>query len=130
MQTVRILQAVVLMTLLALAASCAVTKAYTAKVFRPSAPPAADSTAREIRFLAMGDSSETDSSLVSTDLINGRDTTAALAGPSMLSQPAVDSSAVKKDTVARVEPVILATRENPVAKPDTRGSRQKRTRGQ
>lgn len=75
MQTIRLLQAAVLMLLVAVAASCASTKAYTSKLFTPRVPLAADSTATALRFLETEDPALSTADWVSTDIITGRDST-------------------------------------------------------
>jgi hypothetical protein len=74
MQTGRIVQAVILMMIVALAASCATSKEYTSKLFAPRTPVVKDSQAIALRFLNT-DSADTDKEgWVSTDIIMGRDT--------------------------------------------------------
>lgn len=73
MQTIRLLQAAVLMLLVALAASCASSKAYTSKIFAPRVPQSADSTATALRFFESEDPSLSTADWVSTDIIMGRD---------------------------------------------------------
>ena len=51
MQTSKILQAVILMLILAMAASCAMGKQYSSKVFGPRPGPEKDQTATTVRFL-------------------------------------------------------------------------------
>lgn len=75
MQTSRIVQAVILMMVVALAASCAAGKEYSAKIFAPrnaTTEPVARTT--NLRFLDL-DKLDGDSSLwVQTDIVNGKDT--------------------------------------------------------
>lgn len=76
MQTVKIVQAVALMLIVAAAASCASTKAYTSKLFAPRTEQQTDSTGTVLRFLETGDEERDTGEWVSTDIITGRDTTA------------------------------------------------------
>lgn len=76
MQTVKIVQAVALMLIVAVAASCASTRAYTSKLFAPRTPEKPDSTATVLRFLETGDADTQTGDWVSTDIIMGRDTAA------------------------------------------------------
>lgn len=122
MQTVRIIQAVILMTLLALAASCTVSRDFANRVFRPA--PSPDSAARTVRFLEMGSRPDSDSGWVSTETF--RDSIAARSGP------LTETNQKSSDTLARKEPVVSRSSDmgTPTSVPDTRGVRQKRTRHQ
>jgi len=76
MQTTRLVQAVMLMIIVAIAASCATGKEYTSKLFAPRLQETKDSQqyVKTIRFLEL-DKLEGDSeNYVSTDIIMGRDT--------------------------------------------------------
>ncbi len=105
MQTARILQAVILMMILAMAASCTVAKQYTSKLFAPRLAAPADSqatAARPLRFLEMDSAVQSQENWVTTDIIMGRDTS---SGTTILDNfaktfPAGNS---KKDTVTRAE---------------------------
>lgn len=57
MQTSKILQAVILMLILAMAASCAMGKQYSSKVFGPRNSPAKDNPVTTVRFLVAEDDS-------------------------------------------------------------------------
>jgi hypothetical protein len=76
MQTARIVQAVVLMMIVAVAASCTASKAYTSKLFAPRTPVIADSqpAVATLRFLELDKVDADQSNWVSTDIIMGRDT--------------------------------------------------------
>ncbi len=74
MQTARIVQAVVLMMIVAIAASCAASKQYTSKLFTPRIPVAKDSQAVALRFLEIDSADTEKEGWVSTDIIMGRDT--------------------------------------------------------
>ena len=80
MQTSRILQAVALMLIVALAASCAASKEYASKIF-PTKTAEKDSQAVALRFLELDKLEPDQENWVTTDIIMGRDTgnkTAAL----------------------------------------------------
>ena len=74
MQTTRILQAVVLMTVVAIAASCAASKEYSSKLFSPRNENVKDSQAIALRFLELDDLQSEKDGWVTTDIIMGRDT--------------------------------------------------------
>lgn len=74
MQTARIVQAVVLMMIVAMAASCAASKEYTSKLFTPRIPIAKDSQAVALRFFEIDSTEKNDENWVTTDIIMGRDT--------------------------------------------------------
>lgn len=122
MQTVRIIQAVILMTLLALAASCTVSRDFANRVFRPA--PVSDSATRTIRFLETGNQPASDSGWVSTEAF--RDSA------SYRSVPLTEANNNRRDSLARKEPLVTRAPESdpPPAVPDSRGVRQKRTRNQ
>ena len=73
MQTMRILQAVALMLIVAFAASCATSNQYVSKLFGSRPVPVKDSQMLAIKFLEL-DSLEADKqSWVKTDIINDKD---------------------------------------------------------
>lgn len=140
MQTVRILQAVALMLIVALAASCAATKEYTGKLFAPKTPSVKDSQGVALRFLDTGENDMNTSDWVSTDVIMGRDTSnsTTILDNFTKSLPTVTAPAAvkpKSDSLLDKEtrPVIIAkapvTTDEPVARSGNAGStRQKKTR--
>ncbi|MBI5858860.1 MAG: hypothetical protein HZB42_14610 [Sphingobacteriales bacterium] len=75
MQVTRIVQAVVLMLIVALAASCAASKEYSSKLFKPRIETPVDSQAVALRFLELDKLDANKEDWVSTDIIMGRDTT-------------------------------------------------------
>ena len=100
MQTVRIVQAVALMMIVAMAASCSASKEYSSKLFAPRTQSEKDSVAVALKFLDM-DESETDpGNWVSTDIIMGRDTTNASLALDNFSKiyPAVTVASAKTDS--------------------------------
>jgi hypothetical protein len=144
MQIFRIVQAVILMLIVALAASCAAGKEYTSKLFTPRNAIPKDSMLQAkapLRFLNT-DSAETDQQgWVTTDIIMGRDTSSSTASLDKLSEtipvsvvakPATsDTSSIKKEVTKTTTPVVVAVpvESEPVAKTTTvNGVRNKRTR--
>ena len=141
MQIARMLQAVVLMLIVALAASCAATKQYSSKLFPKKDAVINDSSGYAIRFLNIDSASKEDENWVSTNIIMGRDTlneTTALdnlAKTLPVKQPQKDSVSKAKDTLY-TEPILVkndlpADAGEPVAKTRTsNGVRTKKTRDQ
>ncbi|MBK6990720.1 MAG: hypothetical protein IPH34_02350 [Chitinophagaceae bacterium] len=74
MQTAKIVQTVVLLIIVAMAASCTATKEYTGKLFPGSQSAVKDSQAVALRFLELDKVEEDKESWVTTDIIMGRDT--------------------------------------------------------
>lgn len=137
MQTVRILQAVALMLIVALAASCTASKQYTSKLFAPRTPVVRDSQAVVLRFLETDSAAFNTADWVTTDIIMGRDTgsqTLALdnfsktfpAAPAVKAKP--DTTVVAKDTKDAVVK-STAVPDEPVAKAvSVNGVRAKKSR--
>ncbi len=136
MQTTRIIQVVILMALVAMAAaSCSATREYTSKVFPSRTTETKDSTEVAVvktpRFLDLGDQETEQEGWVTTDIIMGRDSAAAAASTAALDElaanvPATSDSAtlaVKKEmvTVKTEAPKTAATKkkkkETPKAAP-------------
>jgi len=125
MQTARIVQAVALMLIVALAASCTVSKQYTSKLFTTRDAVAKDNTTAEpvaLRFLDLDQAEPDQSNWVTTDIIMGRDTSSKTAALDKFSNsfPAAPVIApVKKDTVntinkdkeIRTAPILVNTGE-------------------
>ncbi|OSZ79798.1 hypothetical protein CAP36_00600 [Chitinophagaceae bacterium IBVUCB2] len=135
MQTARILQAVTLMMIVALAASCASSKEYTSKLFAPRTPALKDSQAVALRFLELDafDAEKQGDGWVTTDIITGRDTTSQTA----VLDNFVKTFPVKKDTLnnvalkdsKEVKTTPVLTEPAPVAKNAKPGEvRSKKTR--
>lgn len=114
MQTVRIVQAVALMMIVALAASCAASKEYTTKLFSPRTPVVKDSQATALRFLNIDTAQSDQEGWVTTDIIMGRDTITNTAALDKLSNtikvPSSTDSTVKKDTILNTNPSILVSK--------------------
>lgn len=140
MQTIRLLQAAVLMLLVAVAASCASTKAYTAKIFAPRVPLPADSAATALRFFESEDPAVSTADWVSTDIIMGRDSS---GNSTVLDQFAKTYPAqaapmpviIKKDSTSFVKedktPVLVKSTAQEETTPravSMNGTRQKKTR--
>jgi hypothetical protein len=145
MQTTRILQAVVLMTVVALAASCAASKEYSSKLFSPRNENVKDSTAIALRFLELDSLQSEKDGWVTTDIIMGRDTGSKTVALDKLAKvfPAVSAVKEPKTTTSKEEktaPVMAETKpmveikpvqiiEQPVAKNyDPQEIRNKKTR--
>ena len=138
MQTTRIGQAVILMMIVAMAASCAASKEYTSKLVAPRTPVVTDSQSIALRFLNL-DSAETNTEgWVTTDIIMGRDTINNTLALDKLSKT-FPSTIVVTDTVAKTEQIKTSAVVNetkaipvesvPVAKNINPGEvRSKRTR--
>ena len=146
MQTKRILQAVVLMIVVAVATSCAASKEYSSKLFKPRTDEVKDSQSVALRFLELDKIDSDKENWVSTDIIMGRDTAGNTWALDKLAKtfPAV---AVSKDTTITVKeeekttPVLVETKpavietkplpvtDHPIAKNYNTGEvRNKKTR--
>jgi len=75
MQVARLVQAVVLMLILAMAASCTASKEYTQKLFSSPPTPPEDSLQTAIRFLDLESLETNKENWVTTAIMNGSDTT-------------------------------------------------------
>jgi hypothetical protein len=140
MQTARMVQAVILMLIVALAASCAVSKEYSSKLFAPRTPLVKDSQnlATIPRFLELDKLEMNPENMVSTDIITGRDT----LGNTIALDNMAKTFPVISDTVSTVtkypktdSTIIVAEKKikpeetEPVAKSSKPGEvRNKRTR--
>lgn len=100
MQTTRIVQAVVLMMVVAIASSCAASKEYSSKLFSPRNENVKDSQATALRFLELDGLQSEKDGWVSTDLIMGRDT---------------GNKIVALDKLAKVFPAVSSTRDTVTA---------------
>jgi hypothetical protein len=115
MQTVRILQAVALMMVVALAASCAASKEYTAKIFGPRVETEKDSSLMAIKFLELdklnpeGDEWVT-TNIVAKDSASGMPITPAIA--TVKNNPSVIKDSLTKEPVT--VPVADTKNPNPV----------------
>lgn len=137
MQTARIVQAVILMIIIALAASCAVSKEYTSKLFAPRTPVLSDSSqSLALRFLELDKLEPNAENMISTDAIMGRDTTISTAALDNLAKNIlVKSDTLAKSETSKASPVagmdkkIIPMESEPVAKSSKPGEvRTKRTR--
>lgn len=128
MQTARIVQAVIIMMVVAMAASCASTKEYTSKLFMPKEVQIRDTQALAIRFLDLDEAEINKENWVSTDIINGKDTTVSTLALDKLAEsiPVASSKKVKMDSVAvKNETTSAPVAKNVIIKD---GVRSKRTR--
>ncbi|HEY6063569.1 MAG TPA: hypothetical protein VIV35_08170 [Chitinophagaceae bacterium] len=126
MQKTRIVQAVVLMMIVALAASCAATKEYSSKLFSPRNESTKDNGATALRFLELDSLQSEKDGWVSTDIIMGRDTGSKTVALDKLAKVFPPVSVVK-DTAAtskedqpsgpsgKTTPVIVETKPIPAA---------------
>jgi hypothetical protein len=125
MQTSRILQAVGLMLIVALAASCAATKEYTSKIF-PSGTVVKDSQAVALRFLELDKLQPDDENWVTTDIIMGRDTGSKTAALDKLSQVFPATGIAQKPAyinpieVKETKPVYVNSAPVPASKTDNK----------
>ena len=145
MQTTRILQAVVLMMIVALAASCAASKEYSSKLFSPGNESIKNSQAAALRFLELDSLQSEKDGWVTTDIIMGRDTGSKTLALDKLAKifpsvPAVkDTAATSKEDLpagqaGKTTPVMVETKpiqpaDQPIAKNyDPTEVRNKKTR--
>ncbi len=134
MQTARIIQAVIIMTIVALAASCAATKDYTSKLFTPRTVDTKDTQiiAKVPRFLDLETGDVNDKNFVDTDTFLGRDTVTnidALDNVGLTLTKAKDSAAAKAPIPSNKNDEQVAIETEPVVKITKAGqTRTKRTR--
>lgn len=138
MQTARLVQAVIVMLIVALAASCAATKEYSSKLFAPRTTIQKDSQSLALRFLEIDYNEKSTEDWVTTDIIRGVDTTLGTSSLDNLAK--ILPSEAKKDTVhaknseKKEVPILADTKTNkpaeePVARTtNTNGIRSKKTR--
>lgn len=139
MQAVRIVQAVVLIMIVAMATGCAASKEYTSKLFAPRIPMEKDSqaVAKTLRFIDIDSTDTNKEGWVTTDIIMGRDTLNTVAldkfAATYPAAPLVKDS-VTKNIPVKTTPVIADTKtvpaeSEPVAKNANPGEvRIKKTR--
>lgn len=96
MQTKGILQAVIFMIVVALVASCAASKEYSSKLFKPRNENVKDSQATALRFLELDGLQSEKDGWVTTDIIMGRDT---------------GSKTVALDKLAKVFPAVFIVKD-------------------
>lgn len=115
MQTARLVQAVVLMMIVAIAASCAASKEYSSKLFAPRTPEAKDTQAMALRFLELDNIEPDKENWVTTDIIMGRDTASKTFALDNLAKtlPVIQDSTTKSD-MARPIPVAVENKTKPV----------------
>ena len=112
MKIIRIVQAVALMLIVALAASCAAGKEYAGKLFTPHEPARKDSGVAALRFLELDSLQTEKEGWVSTDIIMDRDTAGKTTALDKLARifpvvPVAADSALKNEP-ARTNPVVIA----------------------
>lgn len=140
MQSARIVQAVILMLMVAFAASCTTTRQYTGKIFPARQESENVEKATALRFLKLDSLEQKEEGWVTTDIIMGRDTinhTKALDNlaktfnaTSSKPDTSAQSSLAKKTTIYPETKVIVSPKvEEPVAKTYNTGEvREKKTR--
>ncbi len=139
MQTTKIVQTVVLLIIVAMAASCAATKEYTSKLFPDSQFLVKDSQAVALRFLELDKVEEDKESWVTTDIIMGRDTVSKTLALDNLAKvyPSTNANAdstIKASNTKEIKATatsksIEPATEEPVAKAaNANGVREKKTR--
>lgn len=126
MQIVRMLQAVVIMLIVAIAASCTVSKQYTSKLFTPRNPIDKDSQYVAIKFLEL-ESLESDSiNYLSTNVFALTDSDSSLSTSDKSDKLLV----LKKDSIQKSKDdrnILIQT--EPIAKNNIPGEiRKKKTR--
>lgn len=127
METARMVQAVILMLIMAMAASCASSKEYTSKLFHQNKEGLTHPQAVTITFLDLdATANRDDASWVTTDIITGKDSTNQTLALDSLARIKPAIAQIKIDSMKKITPV----ESEPVAK-STRnadGTRSKRTR--
>ena len=120
MQTTRIVQAVILMMVVAMAASCAASKEYTSKLFAPRIPVAKDTQAvAALRFLDIDSAGADKDRWVTTDIIMGRDTVSNTLALDKFSKvfpasPVTTDTAAKKPELKTTTTAVAVTKPLPV----------------
>jgi len=128
MRTIQLVQAVILMSIVAIAASCAGAKTYTSRLFPRQQADSPGGKSLTIRFLEMENLEINPGGWVQTDLVNGKDSTNPTLAIDRLARtvPAAGYQPVKSP----VKEAADTTRSEPVARsvPGNTGSRNKRSR--
>lgn len=125
MQTTRIVQAVILMIIVALAASCAASKEYTSKLFAPRTPVMKDSQSLALRFLELDSLESEKDGWVKTDIIKGKDS----SSQTLLLDKLAKTVPAAADTAGNKEEKTIPAPADPVARNGNPGEvRTKRTR--
>lgn len=91
MQTSKILQAVILMLILAMAASCTMGKQYSSKVFGPRTSPAEAPAGVKVRFLGTEDEPVSAASLTLTKPVTTADSTVVVIPQNNTGKPKIDT---------------------------------------
>ena len=123
MQTTRIVQAAILMMIVAITASCAASKEYSSKLFAARTPLAKDSQAVALRFLDLDRAETNKEDWVTTDIIMGRDTVnntsaldklAKIFPSTPVTTTLVQVDTVTKTTIVKITPSAVETKPSPV----------------
>ena len=120
MQTARLVQTVTLLLIVAVAASCSVSKEYSSKLFAPRTPTAKDSQVVALKFLDFENEKTEENGWVSTDIIMGRDSSMSTATLDNFSKsyPASPTAKPKSDSLQVIKdakPVLVEAKPAPVA---------------
>lgn len=134
MQTVKIVQAVALMLVVALAASCAASKQYTSKLFGPKTIPDKDSQVIAMKFLEL-DQLQDSSGWVTTSIVADSNSISEETTPEIMVKKVIPDTIMKSAPVAKVSvPAGIPEKDSaianePVAKStQVNGVRNKKTR--
>ena len=130
MQTARIVQAVALMLIVAVAASCSASKEYTSKLFAPRNPVEKDSQATALRFLELDGVEPDQANWVTTDIITGRDTLSQTVALDKLAEvfPSAPVSTEKTLKSEMAKTTAVATETKPAEAEKTMASKNTRTK--
>jgi hypothetical protein len=93
MQTNKIIQAVILMLILAMAASCAMGKQYSSKVFGPRTSPSKEPVEAKVRFLGADEAPDSTGSLTLTKPVTTSDSAVVVIPVIKTGKPIVDTMA-------------------------------------
>ena len=130
MQTSRLLQAVTLLLVIVVAASCTASKEYSSKLFGPRPIPAKDSEAVALRFLELDKLESTDEGWVDTKIIRDSVWRETSGTAEAVAKQTADNNTKKTGSVIKTEkPSEPIIETDPIAKStNTNGTRNKTTR--
>ena len=136
MQTSRLVQAVIVMLIAALAASCAATKEYSSMLFAPRTTAQKDSQVLALRFLEINSDDKNTEDWVNTDNFMGRDSTTITAVPDNLAKnisPDTKKDSTQINNSDKAGSIIVQKTDKPTDEPVAKttpsgGVRSKKTR--
>ena len=122
MRSTRILQAVIMIMVVATAVSCAASKEYTSKIFPTKTVTLKDTQAVALRFLDLDQLDGDPADWVTTDIIKGKDSTSAAyqldklakslpASPDTTLLPKTESKTIQSAPVAKQLPGEVRTKK-------------------